>query len=619
MPLRRASTDVSMLSRADVVAAGKADVGRVRDRRVRRRWAVVVVAAALVLVYALWCYLTAREPFAFLAVSMPPGIWDYMPTIALVGLLGAVILLPMTVAGRSPAITVRPSEIPVGFDDVVGMANVRDEVVRSLNLFLGYRSFKEHMGGTPRRALLFEGPPGTGKTYMAKAMAKEAGVPFMFVSASSFQSMYYGQTNRKIRSFFRDLRKTSRREGGAIGFIEEFDAIALARSGMRSGASPGADAVARVSEQNRAGPGEGISGVVNELLVQLQSFDEPPAGTRIRGWFVDKVNAWLPDARQIHKHRSTAANILVIGATNRAADLDPALLRPGRFDRTINFDVPTRAGRREIVDYYLARKAHTVDLDGADRRDALATMTMGYTPVMLEHLLDEALVWALRDGREAMNWDDVQQAKLTEEVGLKQPVDYSEEERRTIATHEAGHAVVAYLAAKGRTLDILSIVKRQGSLGLLGHSESEERFTQTRSELLARIKIAFGGMVAEEEFFGESGTGPSGDLAQATKIAATMVGSCGMGGSLLSFDAVSDTVTSAGIVAKVLSSDRSRHAAEHILDHAKADVVELIRTHAHLVEALRDALLEREELVGDEIVEVLRNAEMDALAHDVFS
>lgn len=276
------------------------------------------------------------------------------------------------------------------------------------------------------------------------------------------------------------------------------------------------------------------------------------------------------------------------------------------------------AGRREIVDYYLARKAHTAELDEEDRRDALATMTMGYTPVMLEHLLDEALVWALRDSRDAMNWEDVQQAKLTEEVGLKQPVDYSDEERRTIATHEAGHAVVAYLAAKGRTLDILSIVKRQGALGLLGHSDSEERFTQTRSELLARIKIAFGGMVAEEEFFGESGTGPSGDLAQATKIAATMVGSCGMGGSLVSFDAVSDTVTNSGIVAKVLGTDRSRHAVEHILDHAKADVVELIRTHRYLVEALRDALLDREELVGDEIVEVLRDAEMDVLAEDVF-
>src|SRR5947199_5309365 len=133
------------------------------------------------------------------------------------------------------------------------------------------------MGGTARRAILFEGPPGTGKTYMAKAMAKEAGVPFLFVSSSSFQSMYYGQTNRKIRSYFRALRKAARAEGGAIGFIEEIDAIGSARTGMGSSTSR-----------------EGISGVVNELLIQLQSFDEPTTGVRIRGWLIDMANTFLP-------------------------------------------------------------------------------------------------------------------------------------------------------------------------------------------------------------------------------------------------------------------------------------------------------------------------------------
>jgi len=613
------------LGSPDVVAAGKADVGKVRSHRVRTRWWVVVGLAVLLVVYLFWCNLSGTVPFGFVHLSFPVWLADYLPALLLVVFLGAATILPLLLAGRSPHVLYRPSEIPVGFDDVVGMGNVREEVVRSLNLFLGYKSFKDSMGGTPRRALLFEGPPGTGKTYMAKAMAKEAGVPFLFVSASSFQSMYYGQTNRKIRSFFRELRKAARREGGAIGFIEEFDAIALSRSGMRS--AMGQSPIDRVGDAGwdggtgieRAGsPQEGgISGVVNELLVQLQSFDEPTAGSRLRGWFKDRVNGWMPSNLQFRKRPPTTANILVIGATNRAADLDPALLRPGRFDRTIHFDVPTRKGRAEILDYYLARKAHDAELDDPDRREALASMTMGYSPVMLEHLLDEALVWALRDGRPAMSWDDVQQAKLTEEVGLKEPVDYSPEERRIIATHEAGHAVVAYLAGKGRKLDFLTIVKRRGSLGLLAHSDTEERFTQTKSELLARIKIAFGGMVAEEEFFGESGTGPSSDLAYAPTVAAQMVGSLGMGGSLISFDSVSDTLTQSGIVAKVLSSDRTRHATEHILDHSKAETVELLRTHRHLVEALRDALLEREELVGEEIVEVLRDAEMDYLAEDV--
>ena len=170
----------------------------------------------------------------------------------------------------------------------------------------------------------------------------------------------------------------------------------------------------------------------------------------------------------------------MIGATNRADDLDPALVRPGRFDRTIYFGLPGRAGRRDILDYYLGKKAHEPELDDPARRETLAAMTAGYSPVMIEHLLDEALVWALRRGANRLSWDDIQQAKMTEEIGLAQPVEYTEAERRTIATHEAGHATVAWLVGKGRKLEVLTIIKRKDALGLLSHSETEERFTKTR-------------------------------------------------------------------------------------------------------------------------------------------
>jgi ATP-dependent Zn protease len=299
----------------------------------------------------------------------------------------------------------------------------------------------------------------------------------------------------------------------------------------------------------------------------------------------------------------------VVGATNRAADLDPALLRPGRFDRSIHFDLPSRSGRREIVDYYLEKKAHVPELDKEDRRDQLAAMTFAYTPVMIEHLLDEALVWALRDGRDAMEWRDIHQAKMTEEIGLKQPVEYTDDERATIATHEAGHAVIAYLVGQNRKLEVLSIIKRAESLGLLAHSETEERYTRTRTELVAAVQIAFGGMTAEELFFGESGTGPSSGLAHATRIAAQMVGSFGMAGSLVSFEAVESGPFSAGIVGKVLSDKDARRAVERILDQAKGDVRTLLDSNRHLVIALRDALLARDELVGDEIVDTLAEAQ----------
>jgi len=226
---------------------------------------------------------------------------------------------------------------------------------------------------------------------------------------------------------------------------------------------------------------------------------------------------------------------------------------------------------------------------------------------MLVHLLDEALVWALRRGASAMSWQDLQRAKMTEEIGLAQPVEYTEAERRTIATHEAGHATVAWLVGKGRRLEVLSIIKRRDALGLLAHSEDEERFTKTRSELMALVQIAFGGMVAEELFFGEAGTGPAGDLEAATRTAASMVGAFGMAGSLISLAAAGGPA-GANLVAKVISDEGGRAALDRILTDSKATVRTLLDSHRHLVEALRDALLDRDELVGEEIESVIVQA-----------
>jgi ATP-dependent Zn protease len=604
--------DVGAIGQDAVLRGHTIDVTRERERaRQRRLWRLV----AWLLPVGAWLYwrLLTGNP---LELGLPQlgsdDLQMLVPLVAVV-LIGVVLLVPLLGAGRSPHVRYQAGEIDVTFDDVVGLGPVKDEVVKTLNLFLAYQTFREHMGGNPRKAILFEGPPGTGKTYMAKAMAKEAGVPYLFVSSTAFQSMYYGQTGRKIRNYFKALRKAAREEGGAIGFIEEIDAIAGARSGMRQ-ASPIPTALdeATGATIERSGVTEGISGVVNELLIQLQSFDQPTFGQRFRGAFVDMANRWLPARRQISKPLPAASNVLLIGATNRAADLDPALLRPGRFDRSVHFDLPSRSGRREIVDFYLDRKAHVPELDKEERRDQLAAMTIGYSPVMIEHLFDEALVWSLRDGRDSMDWRDVQQAKLTEEIGLKQPVEYTAEEKVRIATHEAGHAVVAHLVGHDRKLEVLSIVKRRDALGLLAHSEKEERWTKTRTELVASIKIAFGGMTAEELFFGEAGTGPAGDLAHATRVAAMMVGSLGMAGSLVSYEAIESGPITQGIVGKVLSNAQSRRAVETMLEQAKGEVRTLLDEQRHLVAALRDALLERDELVGDEIIDVVHEAEQRA-------
>ncbi len=590
-----ADTDLLALANREVLA-GKADVSRARERTRVRRYRKLAFLLAIIAIFLL-VRLATGDPVHPGLPHIPSGLGRYWVAFLLIGFFGVMILGQHFGMGRSPHIMYRASDIDTRLKDVRGAGSVTTEVVNTVNLFLGFKTFSSQMGGTPRRAILFEGPPGTGKTYMAKAMAGEAGVPFLFAAASQFQSQYYGQTGRKIRTFFKQLRKAARREGGAIGFIEEIDAIGGSRHGM---------GMTRT---------EGISGVVNELLIQLQSFDEPSKSERFVGWFIDSVNRWLPEARQISKPAPQKANILVIGATNRASDLDPALLRPGRFDRSITFDPPNREGRADILSYYLEKKAHLPELDGPDAIAQLAAMTTGYTPVMLEHLLDEALVIALRRGSVNMGWQDVADAKLVTELGLSTFASYTEGERRTIATHEAGHATVAYLVGKGRQLDVLSTLKRKSALGLLQHSEVEERFLKTKSECVALLQIAMGGLAAEEIYFGDVTTGPAGDLASATELAAKMVGAMGMGSSLISYESA-DYPGATNVVAKVLSSDEARSEVSQLLDEAKAEAKRILSENPRIIEALRDALISRDELVGREIIEVIEQSALaDHVAH----
>ena len=577
----------------------KADVSRIRERnrRTRLRW-------LLYLNILIFAYLLRRviegNPLRIGLPTLGADAWIWIFPVLMLLAVGMMAALPL-LSGRSPHIRFSPEQIGLRFSDVKGIDVVLEEVKRTLQIFLTYRSFREELGGNPRRGILFEGRPGTGKTHLAKAMAAEAGVPFFFVSAPAFQSMWQGMTAWKIRAFFKNLKKSARKEGGAIGFIEEIDAIGMTRGGVERSTS-----VERSSMTTHSFMGGGDGGMVNELLIQLQSFDQPLYLGRVKNKLVDMVNLFMPATHQFKKKPSPYSNILIIAATNRADQLDPALVRPGRFDRTLYFDLPSRQGRRDLVDYFLIKRKHAAEMDLEERREELAAMTLGYSPAMLEHVLDESLVWAIRDGRGELTWRDIQRARLSEEIGIGQPVAYTERERELIATHEAGHAVAAHSCGRERKLEVLSIIKRRSALGLLAHSDREERFTKTKSELENMLRIMFGGMVAEELFFGESGTGPSSDLRAATSLAAQMVGSYGMGTQLISFDALDNGIhSSPNLVAKVLNSDEGRHEVDALLSRIKLEVTSLLREHKDLVEVLRDALLDREELLGDEIHEAL--------------
>ncbi|MGL4173514.1 MAG: AAA family ATPase [Actinomycetota bacterium] len=632
VPLIGQPSLTSQLSEQRVVGV---DVSQTRERTRRLRLLRLALPGGVVCGW-LWYRLLSGDPAGW------PSLPSIDPLYFMTGLFLAVLLVVLVastvVTGRSPHVMVRPEQIDVTLADVVGIDVVKAEVVRSLNLFLAHRTYATHMGGRPRRGILFEGPPGTGKTHTAKALAREAGVPFLMATATSFQSSWQGASQRQIRSYFRALRKAARQYGGAIGFIDEFDAIALRRPVVGSAttggtafsgaplATPGVmccggltglpmagltgpttETVAAVSTPF-AGAGDSQM-TVNELLVQLQSFDQPTIGRRLIGRLVDWANLVLPSHRQLRAPVTPPANIMLLASTNTAERLDPALLRPGRFDQRLNFGLPDKTGRRQVVDHFLTRKAHSPMLDDSEYRDALAGITQGYSPAMIEGLLDEALVRAVADDRTEMTWPDVEQARLITEVGLGQPVEYTDHERRLIATHEAGHATIAWLVAPHRRLEVLTIVKRRDALGLLAHGDPDEVFTRSRAELRDLIRIALGGQVAEEQFFGDVSTGPAGDLRYATGVAAQMVGASGMVDTLVSYAAVQSSAWSdQGIVGRVLGDAEGRRMVEELLQEQRRLVRDLMRDHQHLVAALRDALLDRHELIGHEITDVLRAA-----------
>jgi ATP-dependent Zn protease len=268
--------------------------------------------------------------------------------------------------------------------------------------------------------------------------------------------------------------------------------------------------------------------------------------------------------------------------------------------------LPDKEGRKDIADYYLSKVRHeNVDLE------KLSKATVGYSPARIKNIINESLIFALQDGRDSLNWGDVWAAKLTDEIGLKQPVEYNEEEKVKIATHEAGHAVASwYLEREELQMQVITIIKRENALGLVSYQEKEERYVRTRSDVAARIKTALAAGAAEKIWFGETTTGVSGDLRQATWAAATMVGLFGMGNELYSFGTIPDELTGGSSIGALLRDSEVREEANKILLKARTEIEELLREKSEIVEGVRDALLEREEIVGEEIDKLF--AELEA-------
>jgi cell division protease FtsH len=514
---------------------------------------------------------------------------------------------------RGRTYVIYPGEYDVSFKDVRGQKAAVEATQEVVRLFQGFKKFRK-MGGYPPQGILLEGPPGTGKTLLSKAIAGEVNVPFIYASASSFNNMFMGVANLRVMRLFTKARKYSERFGGAVIFMDELDAIG-SRGGIAQMVEPypfhepfrhgledrillGSTVESRRGgilgfiERFFVGGMGGMGGMlVNELLVQMDGLEQPRGLGRL-------LRRLIPLRLRKHlKRRVPNYNILVIGATNRADALDPALLRPGRFDRRLHVGLPDKEGRKDIADYYLKKVRHE-DID----LEKLAKATVGYSPARIKNVVNESLIFALQDGRDSLAWKDIWSAKLTDEIGLKQPVEYDEEEKVKIATHEAGHAVASwYLEREELQMQVISIIKRENALGLVSYQEREDRYVRSRSDVIARIKTALAAGAAENVWFGETTTGVSQDLRQATWAAATMVGLFGMGKDLYSFGTIPDELAGGSSIGTLLRDPTVREEVNKILAAARKEIEDLLREKSAIVEGVRDALLDREEIIGEEI------------------
>ncbi|TFH88512.1 ATP-dependent metallopeptidase FtsH/Yme1/Tma family protein [Billgrantia azerbaijanica] len=372
--------------------------------------------------------------------------------------------------GRSQARRVTSEESHVRLTDVAGSENAKREVTEVVD-FLKEPGRYRALGAKIPRGILMMGPPGTGKTLMAKAVAGEAGVPFFSISGSEFIEMFVGVGASRVR----DLFKQAKEQAPSVVFIDEIDSIGRARgTGMGGGHDE--------REQT-----------LNQILAEMDGFEE---------------------------HES----VVVLAATNRPDVLDPALLRPGRFDRKVVLENPHRQARRDIL------AVHTRDIPLADDVDLmhLAEITTGFSGADLANLANEAALLAGRRGQQEVDWACFSDARDRLLLGEAKDVGLSESERHIVAYHESGHALLAYLLPNADPLEKVTVLPRGRALGVTAQVPDEDRVNFSESYLRDRITVMYGGRLAESIVFGEVSSGAENDLEQATKLARRMVGHWGM-------------------------------------------------------------------------------------------
>jgi len=546
-------------------------------RFLRHRWWLV-----LLLLLIAWYTITnilpqvsAPQPGTILGFVLQTGLLIFFILIQFIALFWFL--------GRPRIYWVMPGESGVSFDDYKGNPEVLEAARRIVILMRGVRGFKE-MGGEISRGLLLVGPPGTGKSYLAQCISTESGVPFAYASAASFRAMFIGMDVLMIKNLYRKARRFAREYGGCILFMDEFDAIGMARGGAgQGGFAMGGGMMGMM----------GGSGGLNELLMQM---DPPPMD---HSW-------WKKLLRMVglYHGRNQREPVLTVGATNIPDSLDPALMRPGRFDRKIIVTAPSDANRGEVIEYYLERVHHD-DISV----QKLVTDMVDYTPVAIKHVINEAVVIAHFAGRQTITYQDIAEARETHEYGIRYPRTLSTLEKRRLSYHEAGHAVAQVKLVSRYRVSHATIARRLGLAGAeayVSYKPLEEIVTQSAEEVFADIQVSLASRASEELFLHARLNGVGGDLHKATELAFRYIAHWGMGDEFFSASATMAPE-------RIYTDPITRREVEALLRQAYTDVRALLERHSAAVIAVAEALLEREELESDEILALISQAEAPAL------
>ena len=468
--------------------------------------------------------------------------------------------------GRPRMYWLMPGETGVGFRDYKGNPEVLEVARRVVTLLKGVKEFRQ-MGGEVTRGVLLIGPPGTGKSYLAQCISTEAGIPFGYLSAPSISGMFMGMDVMRIWGLYNKARKLARKYGACILFLDEIDAIAKSRSGMGGGMGG-----------IMGGMMGGGGGALNELLNQMDPLPRD-----------DSMKAKMLRRLGLRTGKPVIPAVLTMGATNIAEVLDAALLRPGRFDRKIVVDYPDFDGRREIIEYYLNKVMH----EGIDL-DRFSNDTIGYSPVAIKHVINEAVVNAHFNGHDKITYLDVTRAREVHEWGLRQPIkSQTVEERRMLAYHETGHAIAQYYlgAMNDEPLSKVTIIRHGGALGLSAQRPTHERLVHDKNYYLAEIQICLASRAAEELFCDSATNGVTSDFRTATYLAGLYLGVWGMNGNFYSALAFGQMIPDAPIKREI----------DKLLREQYRNVKRMLDEHHDECIAIAETLLDRLELDAEEV------------------